>query len=264
MTATKPRPARRRGHSAAWLAQFGTRVIIGLALVLAAASLVVALRQAQNTTAAVTHQKDTAVAERDAAAQQASTLAEQVTAACNAGGASADQLRGIGACAKAEQVKANPVVTAPGPTQDQIAAAVAAYLAAQPPAADAAATAAAVTTAVADYLTAHPAEPGRSPTAAEIAGAVSTYLQANPPASGPAGATGQPGPGPTQAEIAAAVADYMAAHPPVPCTATGTHAEPYTYPDGVVGQRCVDDTQPAPAPTSSPPPPTPQPLLPTN
>lgn len=58
-----------------------------------------------------TAQDDKVVAEtqRDATAQQAGTLADQVAQACAAGGATADELTRRGACQQAVQVQATPV-----------------------------------------------------------------------------------------------------------------------------------------------------------
>lgn len=80
-------------------------------------------------------------------------------------------------------------VQGPGPTDAQIAAAVAAY------------------------MSTHPAPPGATgpgPSLDQITVAVTAYLKANPPAPGPTGATG---PGPSDSQVADAVAVYMASHP---------------------------------------------------
>ena len=53
--------------------------------------------------------------QRDAAADQAQGLAERVVAACAAGGEAAEQLRQVGVCQEAEQVRADPVPGPPGP-----------------------------------------------------------------------------------------------------------------------------------------------------
>jgi hypothetical protein len=206
------------------------------------------------TSTASTAQDDKTVAEtqRDATAQQAGTLADQVAQACAAGGPTADDLNRIGACRQAQQVKTNPTPEpgprGPGPTSAEIQSAVASYLAAHPPPAGRAPTAAEVSTAVAQYLTANPPTPGRAPTAAEIAAAVATYFAANPPRDGQ---DGQPGRAPTEAEIQAAVDNYLAAQPPAagpagPACPDGSSVQTVTYADGVVGKGCVLDEQPAP------------------
>lgn len=93
----------------------------------------------------------------------------------------------------------------PGPSDAQVASAVAAYLAANPP------------------------QPGRTPTEAEVASATAAYLAANPPAAGPQGPQGDQGPGPTDEQVAAAVTAWLAAHPPPYC-APGTHVDEYKPP----------------------------------
>jgi hypothetical protein len=101
----------------------------------------------------------------------------------------------------------------PGPTQAQIDAAVAAYIAAHPPAAGTPATPAMVATAVAEYLTAHPPTPGRPPTPQEIATAASNYIGGHSADfKGSTGATGANGANATDAQVAAAVAVYCSAH----------------------------------------------------
>jgi len=205
------------------------------------------------TATASTAQDDKATAEtqRDATAQQAGTLADQVAQACAAGGSTAEELTRVGACQQAQQVKVDPTPQpgprGPGPTPAEIESAVASYLVANPPPAGRAPTAAEVSAAVAQYLTANPPEPGRAPTAAEIASAVATYFAANPPRDGQ---DGQPGRAPTEAEIQSAVDNYMAAHPPAtgPVCPEGSSVQTVTYGDGVVGKGCVLDEQPTDAP----------------
>lgn len=99
----------------------------------------------------------------------------------------------------------------PGPTDEQIAVAVAVWLRANPP------------------------SPGRAPTDGEIAAATTAYLAANPPAPGAQGAQGERGEqGPqgvpaSDEQIAAAVAAWLRANPPPYCPA-GSHAEEYNPP----------------------------------
>jgi hypothetical protein len=202
--------------------------------------------------------KTSAETQRDATAQQAGTLADQVAQACAAGGATADELNRVGACQQARQVKVDPTPEpgprGPGPTPAEIQSAVASYLAANPPPAGRAPTAAEVSTAVAQYLTANPPEPGRAPTAAEIAAAVATYFAANPPRDGQ---DGQPGRAPTEAEIQTAVDSYLAAHPPSagpagPACPEGSSVQTVTYGNGVVGKGCVLDEQPTETPSDDP------------
>lgn len=179
-------------------------------------------QQAVDQTGVVEQQRDAVTEERDAAAGQAQSLAEQIRAACSSG-----DLAGP-VCEQAERVATTPVPPAPGPTGpegqpgpgpsvDQIQAAVAVYLLAHPPPAGRAPTPAEVAAAVASFLTANPPAPGRAPTAEEIASAVATYFDRNPPPAGEPGRNGrdgEPGRAPTAAEIRAAVDQYLAENPP--------------------------------------------------
>lgn len=196
--------------------------------------------------------------QRDVAAQQGTTLADQVAAACASGGDTAKELIARGACQQAAQIKADPVPgpigpQGPGPTLDEIRGAVAAYMVANPPLNGRPPTPGEVAAAVAEYLTAHPPEPGRAPTAAEIAAATATYFASNPVRDGIDGKNGRP---PTAEEIQAAVDAYIAAHPPAagpqgppgPTCPPGTTLLQVTYQDGRIGQGCVSDVQPTPAP----------------
>lgn len=218
--------------------------------------------------------RDAARGETAATVQQSTTLADQVAAACAAGGETAEELVRRGACQQAAQIQVEPVPgkpgdpgkqgePGPGPTEAQISSAVAAYLIAHPPPAGRAPTAAEVAAAVTSYLTANPPAPGRPPTAAEIASAVQTYYDANPPADGEPGQRGEPGdrgekgevgPPPTPEEIRAAVDAYLAEHPipPGPSCPAGSTQLPVTYGDGTAGVGCVLDEQPPPAPDPEP------------
>lgn len=203
--------------------------------------------------------KSVLTGQRDAAAGQALDLAGQIAAAC-ASGNIPDDYRG--ACAKAQQVQAQPIPPVegqrgPGPTAEEIRGAVAAYLVANPPPAGRAPTPAEVAAAVIQYLTANPPTPGRPPTSAEIASAVSTYFVTNPPRDG------KDAPAPTAEQIQAAVDNYLAAHPPPagkdgkdgatgPTCPTGSSLQSVTYADGRSGLGCVLDQQPAATPTNDP------------
>jgi hypothetical protein len=233
--------------------------LVGVTLLAAAIALTSAYKDAHNRASDAEQQAQTVTVERDATAAQAGNLADQVAAACAAGGAPARALHAVplaggvtvDACRQASAVQASPIVQAVGPSESDIAAAVAAYLAAHPPASGQPSLAD-VTTAVGDYLAAHPPA-GLPPTAEQVYAAVSQYLAAHP-ATGP---QGPPGPGVTQAQIAAAVADYMAAHP-VPACPAGEHLGRVTYADAQVGSGCVADDQPgppAPPATTAPAPP---------
>ena len=211
--------------------------------------------------------------QRDATAEQATTLAEQVAAACAAGGDTAAELLRVGACQQAQQVRALPVpgipgvrgpegAQGPGPSPEQISGAVAAYLLENPPPAGRAPTPGEVATAVAEFLTANPPEPGRAPTAAEIADATATYFATNPVRNG---VDGEPGRPPTAEEVRAAVEGYLAAHPPAqgpqgemgpagPTCPPGSSLQNVTYDGARAGLGCVLDDQPVRQDPTSPPP----------
>lgn len=210
----------------------------------------------QDQNASLQGDKAVLTGQRDATAQQATTLADQVAQACSSGGITAEDLQRVGACQQAQQVHTDPIPgprgeRGPGPTVDEIRGAVAAYLTANPPPAGRAPTASEVAAAVTDYLVANPPQPGRAPTAAEIASAVSTYFATNP---APAGAKGDQGPAPTAEQIQTAVNQYLDDHPPAagpagpagPVCPDGSSQQQVTYDDGRVGVGCVLDQQPAP------------------
>ena len=200
--------------------------------------------------------------QRDAATEQVRDLGREIVAACAQGKVVQDP-QGRDLCQRAADVQADPVPgtpipgeRGPGPTPEQIEAAVVAYCAARAECAGRPPTTEEVAAAVAQYLTANPPEPGRPPTPPEIAEQVSVYFANNPPPPGPegergprgeAGPTGERGPGPTDEEIEAAVAEYLAANPPPACQA-GTHVESVQFADGQFGLACVFDDQPDPAP----------------
>lgn len=200
--------------------------------------------------------------QRDAAAGQALDLAGQIAAACASGNIPGEYRS---ACAKAQQVQAQPIPPVqgergPGPTAEQIRGAVAAYLVANPPPAGRAPTPSEVAAAVTKYLTDNPPTPGRPPTSGEIASAVSTYFVTNPPRDG---VNGKDAPPPTPAQIQAAVDNYLVAHPPPagkdgkdgatgPTCPSGSSLQSVTYADGRSGLGCVLDQQPVATPTSSP------------
>lgn len=221
------------------------------------------------TTTSTTAQTDkqVAVGQRDATAQQATTLADQVAAACAAGGATAADLQRVGACQQAAQVQSTPVPVpgpkgdqGPGPTTEQINAAVASWLFKNPPPAGRAPTVAEIAAAVTDYMTANPAQPGRAPTAAEISNAVAGWFADHPVRDGVDGTNGRDGkdaPAPTAEQIQAAVDANLAAHPPPagppgPTCPAGTTLAQVTYADGVSGQGCVSDVQPTTPPLMGP------------
>lgn len=209
--------------------------------------------------------------QRDAAAEQAQSLGEQVVAAC-ARGDVVQSLDGRDLCAKAAEVRAEPVpgvqlVEGPAgrpPTAQEIQAAVDAYLAAHPPPAGQPPSTEQVAAAVAEYMIANPPVPGRPPTAAEIAAAVETYFANNPPPEGPEGPqgdrgprgqrgetgatgergpTGEPGRPPTDEEIRDAVNAWFAENgwgcPP------GSTLQPVEFASGESGLGCVTEDAPS-------------------
>lgn len=130
----------------------------------------------------------------------------------------------------------------PPPSDEQVAAAVAAYFEAHPVEDGESPSPAAIAAAVTNYLQEHPpeqGEPGPPPTAEQIAAAVEDYLTAHPVSDGEDGAQGPPGPQgppgedgedghtPTPEEVAAAVETYLQEHPLPTCPA-GSSAEPLT------------------------------------
>jgi hypothetical protein len=129
----------------------------------------------------------------------------------------------------------------PGPSDSQVYAAVAEYLADNPVTADGPSSAE-IATAVANHLRDYP--PG--PTPEQVAAAVASYLTANPPAAGedgtdgsdgadgatgppgPEGPQGEPGPPPSAEAVAAAVQEWMEQNPFPDCHEEGWVWEPYT------------------------------------
>lgn len=203
-----------------------TLLVGGLAAVLALAGGFTAVQAGGEAQSA----KETA----SAATEQKISLAEQILTECKAG-----KLTGT-ICPNAARAKADPVPgnSAPAPPgTEEIAAAVADYLAAHPPPPPPGPSAEQIATAVGAELAANPPAPGRAPTEAEIAAAVAGYLAENPPADGADGTNGAPGRPPTVEEVAAAVAAYLAANPP-PRGPDGTPGR-----DGADGARGAPGTQ---------------------
>jgi hypothetical protein len=114
----------------------------------------------------------------------------------------ASQVRDLGA----RPVVQPPATPAAGPTQPEIDAAVAQYLAAHPPGP----TPAEVGLAVAEYLVANPPAAGPPPTPDEIATAAADYIAAH--ATQFAGQPGQNGANASDAQVASAVDAYCSAH----------------------------------------------------
>lgn len=216
---------------------------------------------ATNGAGEVEAQRDTAVAEKQ-------DLGREVTQAC-AQGDVVQSPDGRDLCQRAAQVQAEPPPPdpilgvqgerGPGPTIEELNAAVTAYCAARDECSGRSPTTAEVAAAVAEYLTANPPEPGRPPTAAEISSAVAAWFVANPPPAGRDGrdgrdgVTGERGPGPTAEEIQDAVDAHLTANPPPPgpnCP-PGYTLEPVLFASGETGLGCVDDDQPDPDPTTS-------------
>lgn len=111
----------------------------------------------------------------------------------------------------------------PGPTDEQVAAAVAEYFRAHPVAGGKDPSPAQIAAAVVNYLRKHPpaqGEQGPGPSAEQVATAVGDYLTAHPPAAGPKGdqgERGEQGPGPTAEQLADAVRSYLTENPPPSC-----------------------------------------------
>lgn len=87
-------------------------VLVGAALVIAALLLIFSLRSSQQEVVDVTGEKDIAASQRDAAAGQAQTLAQQIIAACADAETRAELPPGL--CSRAAQVSADPVPPVPG------------------------------------------------------------------------------------------------------------------------------------------------------
>jgi len=204
--------------------------------------------------------------QRDAAVEEVRDLGRDVLQACAAGDV-VQSPDGRDLCARASAVQADPVPgeaiqgeRGPGPTLEQIEAAVAAYCAARNSCVGRSATPQEVAAAVDEWLTANPPRDGRTPTAAELAELVALYFAANPPprgedgrdgADGRPGKDGERGPGPTPEEIQAAVDAHLAENPPPPGPACppGSSLQAVTFASGETGLGCVTGA----APTTSPP-----------
>lgn len=132
----------------------------------------------------------------DQAQQETRTLAQQVTVACDAGGAAARELDSIGACQKAATAAVGAPATEQMPvievaTDDQVRAAVSEYLRINPPA------------------------DGRTPSTAEVEAAVTRVCQAigcqgQPGVAGTDGTDGVDGQDASDAQVANQVAAWCA------------------------------------------------------
>lgn len=215
------------------------------------------------TTGATTAKDDkvTAEGERDATAEQALKASLPVVALCREQSAVGDALRAApdNPCEQAKHVVADPVVQqgpegkqGPGPTDEQLDAAVARWLVIHPIPAGRGPTVAEITAALAAYLIDNPVEPGRPPSAAEIALEVARWFADHPVRDGVDGKDGERGPGPTQEQIRAEVDAYMVEHPAPagPNCPEGTTLRPVRFLGGEAGLGCVTD--PAPMPTPAP------------
>jgi hypothetical protein len=131
----------------------------------------------------------------DQAVTQTLTLAQQVTAACDAGGAAERELDSIGACTQAEAAAQGVASGQPAPVVQ-------------------AASDEQVRDAVARYLDAHPPADGHTPSEADVDAAVVRYCQANAcrGEDGVDGVDGQDGADVTDDQVAAEVATYCAAN----------------------------------------------------
>lgn len=134
----------------------------------------------------------------DQAVTQTQTLAQQVSAACDAGGAAERELESIGACRQAAEATRGVVADQPAPVV-QVASDEQ------------------VREAVARYLDEHPPADGRTPSQADVDAAVARYCDANAcrgqdGADGTNGTDGEDGADVTDDQVAAEVAAYCAAN----------------------------------------------------
>lgn len=92
-------------------------LIAVLAVALAVVGLLLGRGQADTQTenAGLTADNGILEQQRNATAEQATTLADQVVAACAVGGDTAEELQQVGACQQAAQVQATPIVGPQGP-----------------------------------------------------------------------------------------------------------------------------------------------------
>lgn len=130
------------------------------------------------------------------ARQETRTLAQQVTVACDAGGAAARELEAIGACQNAATAAVDANATEEPPTYPV-------------------ATDGQVRAAVSEYLRINPPADGRTPTVAEVESAVTRVCQAigcqgQPGTEGPAGQDGADGRNASDEQVATQVAGYCA------------------------------------------------------
>lgn len=88
------------------------------------------------------------------------------------------------AAAVAAYIAANPPKDGQNASNEQVASAVSAYLVQNPPKDGQNASAAQIADAVQSYLTAHPVKDGENATDTQVAQAVATYISAHPPADG--------------------------------------------------------------------------------
>lgn len=199
--------------------------------------------------------------QRDATADQAIRAALPVVALCKEQSPVGEALRAApdDPCGQATKVVADPVPIqgerGPGPTDEQIDAAVAKWLITHPIPPGRGPNIAEITAALAAYLTEHPPEPGRPPSAAEIALEVARWFADHPVRDGRDGDKGEKGDSPTAEEIRAAVAAELAANPPPagppgPTCPPGTTLLPVIYANGVTGMGCVSDVQPTNPPAT--------------
>jgi hypothetical protein len=134
----------------------------------------------------------------DQAQQETATLAQQVTVACQAGGAAARELDAIGAC----QVAATAAIGAPTTGQAPVVQV---------------ATDGQVRAAVSEYLRINPPADGRTPSSAEVEVAVTRVCQAigcqgQPGQDGQPGEPGDDGADASDAQVDAEVAAYCASN----------------------------------------------------
>lgn len=199
----------------------------------------------------LTNQSNTAQTSADAANATASAvkataapLAGQVQSVCSQGGEAAAKLNNVGACTQAQQVISAVQIPGPsgpqgpGPSQEQIDAAVNRYFLDHPLPPGQLPPVSEVTALVAQVYAANPPAPGQNATPGMVATAVSNYCDAHNGCAGPAGQNA------TADMVLAAVTDYCAAHNNCagPAGANGADGQP-----GATGQ-------PGPTGATGPPP----------
>jgi len=155
--------------------------------------------------------------DKRAANQNATSLGEQVDAACQAGGQAAAELRARGACGAARSILNDPAQAAPVAnviTDEQVRRVVTEYLEENPPAPGHTPSTAEVTAVVQRVCERVGCEgpPGKDGEAGEAGTDGVNGVDGANGADGVNGADGQPGPPPTDEQVRAVVEGYCASH----------------------------------------------------